>query len=309
MLKIKRFIAGLLTVVFILSMHIVSAQGQMTFTLSTASSKQGESATLSLTLNNNSGVAAVYLTVGYDVSSFELVSVSDKGILEDFDYNDNNGKIVLSWEPATYNNTENGVIAELTFKAKATAGLGEKSFSLTTVENGVLNKDALVVECTSIGGSISIISDSPVSVTSSVLNVDEATGYISKISCLSTVGSIFEKIDQQNVKIFSGATLLSSDSLVGTGMILKLFNGEQIVREYTLIVTGDCSGDGKINIADMVATKAKILGKSSYSEIYLTAMDNDGNGKINIADFINSKAHILGKGNITGISHIKKVTQ
>ena len=67
---------------------------------------------------------------------------------------------------------------------------------------------------------------------------------------------------------------------------------------YTVIVTGDVNGDGKITITDMLAVKAHILQKTLLSGSGLQAADTNGDGKITITDFIQIKAHILKKSSV-----------
>ena len=67
-------------------------------------------------------------------------------------------------------------------------------------------------------------------------------------------------------------------------------------------MTGDTSGDGKINITDMIAVKAHVLKKSTLTGAYSNAGDVNGDGKINITDFIKIKAVLLGKDSISGVT-------
>ena len=67
---------------------------------------------------------------------------------------------------------------------------------------------------------------------------------------------------------------------------------------YTIIVTGDTNGDGKISVTDMLAVKAHVLKKSTMSGTVAQAADTSGDSAISITDFIQLKAHILGKSNV-----------
>ena len=70
------------------------------------------------------------------------------------------------------------------------------------------------------------------------------------------------------------------------------------MKSYTVIVTGDINGDGKISITDMIAAKAHLLNKEIIRGTSATAADTNGDGKISITDFIQIKAKLLGKGSI-----------
>ena len=84
-------------------------------------------------------------------------------------------------------------------------------------------------------------------------------------------------------------------------MLVHIMDGDRIVRSYTLIVTGDTNGDGKINITDMIAVKASVLKKSQLTGAYAKACDVNGDGKVNITDFIKIKAVTLKKDTIVGV--------
>ena len=99
--------------------------------------------------------------------------------------------------------------------------------------------------------------------------------------------------------VYQGENPISADKLVGTGMTVKLMYGQTVRAVYTVIVTGDVNGDGKITITDMLAMKAHILKKTLLSGVYLQAADTSGEGKITITDFLQVKGHILRKSTIT----------
>lgn len=94
------------------------------------------------------------------------------------------------------------------------------------------------------------------------------------------------------MKIKNGKTQVTDkNTKIGTGMILEiLLNNEK--KEYTLVVTGDCNGNGTTNVADLTKLmmsraesladnkdESKIL-KGAYSE----AVDLNNDGKISVAD-------------------------
>ena len=139
----------------------------------------------------------------------------------------------------------------------------------------------------------------PDKLTSSSISINQSTMKVSKIKAGITVSSLLAFIDQKEyAQVYSGTTVVSGDKLVGTGMKLCIVDNGKILKTYTIIVTGDTNGDGKINITDMIAVKAHILKKSILSGVYANAGDVNGDGKVNITDFIKIKAHLLGKDSI-----------
>ena len=61
-----------------------------------------------------------------------------------------------------------------------------------------------------------------------------------------------------------------------------------------MILSGDCNGDGEIDILDVVALVGVILGNSELIPSQAEAADMDGNGLLNILDIIALVSLILG---------------
>lgn len=149
-----------------------------------------------------------------------------------------------------------------------------------------------------------IIDPVPEYITSSVFSINQTNGYISKITVGTTVYSLWSSINERDyVAVFDkkGSTL-SGESILATGMTAGIMDDGAVTKRYTIIVTGDTNGDGKINITDMIAVKACTLKKSDLTGAYEKAGDVNGDGKINITDFIKVKATTLKKDTITGVS-------
>ena len=126
---------------------------------------------------------------------------------------------------------------------------------------------------------------------------------VSKIKAGTTVSSLLATVVQKEYAVvYSGSSVVAGNKAVGTGMKLCIVDNGKITKTYTIIVTGDTNGDGKINITDMIAAKAHILKKSLLSGAYANAGDVNGDGKINITDFIKIKATLLGKDSIAGVA-------
>ena len=122
---------------------------------------------------------------------------------------------------------------------------------------------------------------------------------IRKIPIETTVKTLLSNLDGgKYCVVYQGDKQVREDALVGTGMVVKLMQGQKVKAVYSVIVTGDTNGDGKISITDMLAVKAHILQKTLLSGTGLQAADTSGDGKITITDFIQIKAHILKKSSI-----------
>lgn len=135
------------------------------------------------------------------------------------------------------------------------------------------------------------------SVTSTVYTVTDNN--ISKITEGTSVKTLLSGLDVGELcKVYDGDKLVADDCLVGTGMTVKIIDGNDVQASYEIIVTGDTNGDGKITVTDMIAVKSHILKKTLLSDASLIAADVSGDGAISVTDFIQIKAKILGKGTI-----------
>lgn len=146
--------------------------------------------------------------------------------------------------------------------------------------------------------TVTVVSAVPSSITSSVYTVTGGT--VRRIPAETSVSSFLSKINEGKCcKVYQGSVEVSGSAPVGTGMTVKLMDGNTVKATYTVIVTGDTNGDGKISVTDMIAIKAHVLQKTLLSGVFATAADTNGDGGISITDFIQVKAKILGKGTIT----------
>ena len=153
-----------------------------------------------------------------------------------------------------------------------------------------------------------IVEAEPEDITSDKVDINAETGYVSKITAGTTVADLLTALgDTQSVKIMKNDQEVKTEAFVGTGMTICVMKGTEVTKTYTIIVTGDTNGDGKISITDMIALKAHLLNKESLSGANAKAADvagstDGGDGKVSITDFIKVKAHLLNKETISGVA-------
>jgi beta-N-acetylglucosaminidase len=95
-------------------------------------------------------------------------------------------------------------------------------------------------------------------------------------------------------RLFSAAGVECPDTaLVGTGMILRVYFGDTLMEEFTLLVYGDANGDGKVNSTDYAELKFHILKLKLLSGKLYDASDVNKDGKVNSTDYALMKFHIL----------------
>ena len=81
------------------------------------------------------------------------------------------------------------------------------------------------------------------------------------------------------------------DGGVKTGSTLNLADGTSL----TLVVQGDCNGDGNFSITDMLLVKAQLLEKAELDTAQALAADVNADGNISITDYMQMKSNLLGK--------------
>jgi len=134
----------------------------------------------------------------------------------------------------------------------------------------------------------------PSEITSHTYSVNGET--VSKIATGTTVSDFLSKINErQFTKVFKGNAEVSGSAVIGTGMVVKIMDGNTVKATYTIIVTGDTNGDGKLTVTDFVQMQAHLLNKTPLQGAAAKAADISGDGKISVTDYVQMQAHILGK--------------
>ena len=134
------------------------------------------------------------------------------------------------------------------------------------------------------------------SLTSDVYRIEEEI--ICAVGAATTATRFCANLSSRNIQLLKDGKPLDDSDLIGTGTVLQLLQGAQVIRAWVIIVTGDLNGDGSITISDMMMVKSHILNKTTLEGIYAQAADTNGDHDISVTDFVQIKAHILGKNRI-----------
>ena len=120
----------------------VSAAGNGSLSMTSASGGRGETVTLSVKLNSNPGLVTMSIRISYDTNVLELENVSATGLLGGGDGLNTDPKNYkspynMSWMDysATSDNTKTGAIATFTFKIKDNAPIGDSKVTLTFLDS------------------------------------------------------------------------------------------------------------------------------------------------------------------------------
>ena len=258
--------------------------------------------TISYVNNINAGTALVVIKGSGNYTGEKQVNF----IISPISFTNNSTITVGAIQDYTY--TGNAITPEITVKYDNLSLEKDKDYITSYINNTNVGTATVIIQGINnyTGESrvkFKINERIPTIITSDVFSINQKTLTASKISQGCTSGSLLSALNEKKYCVMmNGSTKLTDSSLLGTGMKLNLMNASQLIKSYSVIVTGDVNGDGKINITDMIAVKQDILGKSKLSGLRKSAGDVNGDGKINITDFIKIKAAILGKDKITGIT-------
>lgn len=129
----------------------------------------------------------------------------------------------------------------------------------------------------------------------SSLNYDDL-GYLRRVGFNTTAGELSEEFANTNLRFFgiNGKELGATD-VVGTGTTVRLYNGDSIADEKTLVVTGDMTGDGIINNRDVAMMNRFLLGTTTAQEFQQLAIDVNGDGYIDNRDAAMVARYLVGK--------------
>ena len=104
-------------------------------------------------------------------------------------------------------------------------------------------------------------------------------------SVLDLIDSI-ELYDDSSLKIYDKTNSNEISTKVGTGMILKLYNHNNNLFDFNIIVRGDINGDGNITVTDLVKVKKHLSDIDLLDGIYEQAGDVTSTGSISITDLV-----------------------
>ena len=102
-----------------------------------------------------------------------------------------------------------------------------------------------------------------------------------------------------SLQVFRSDGRTAASGKTGTGMIFRIIDEKgNTVKEYTSLIYGDISGDGQINLIDLLYQKRHILGMQQLSDVWFLAGDINKKGEIDLIDMLYVKRQILGMSSI-----------
>ena len=150
----KKLICFVLVLTMLAGMTaFASAEGTPSFVGSSAEGAPGEDVQVTVSIQDNPGVALVNLSVEYDEEILEWTKV-EKGIYTDGMWDARIGNTV-TWMSFDQNE-EDGVFCTLTFKVKENAPLGETPVTVSYLEHDVADVDGKYVHFAIVAGKVTV---------------------------------------------------------------------------------------------------------------------------------------------------------
>lgn len=119
--------------------------------LPTLSARPGDTVTVPVTLTNNPGLITAKITLTFDDTRLQLVSAEDTGLLAGGVFGDTMvSPYALTWEKGdqTADNTENGILANLTFKVLDGAAVGTAALTAEVSDTGNTAMESVALSVT-----------------------------------------------------------------------------------------------------------------------------------------------------------------
>lgn len=247
--------------------------------------------------DTNEGVAAFGpLDIGFDGEQFEFLGVTAQNEMKDSElsFSIQNNAVRLVYLDEDGGNTPlraAGKICTLRFKVKDSATVSIEEFTCITAE-GFISEG--------ISGLTAEFDCSKRVIIAAKKSWTIKNNTISNFALMTIAGQVMGGFSlPQNARIEVKKTdgnILNAEETLGTGMIIRILLGDEVIAEYNAVIFGDVNGDGSVNSIDLLKVKRHILGLAALTDAYLEAanVDHDETVSVNSIDLLKIKRHILG---------------
>ena len=179
--------------------------------------------------------------------------------------------------------TSNPSVASVDAKGLVTGHKGGTAIiTAQSIDGGCIASCTVTVRSTSIDSSVYSVSRSCGMITGLSINTSVAQ-FIANLQYTAAEIIVYDK----NGYEYQGEQL-------ATGMTAKLFIDSAVMDELKISVCGDISGDGLIDISDILYIRASILNTYAMQYWQGFAADINDDNIIDISDILYVRAHILG---------------
>lgn len=114
----------------------------------------------------------------------------------------------------------------------------------------------------------------------------------------STINNIKNKNKYANVNIYNSSSKSKTSGSLATGDKVEVASGTS-KKTYTVVIYGDITGDGSIDLMDLAKIKKYMLNKTSLTGAYKEAANANRNDTLDMTDLAKLKMYLLKKSNIS----------
>lgn len=118
----------------------------------------------------------------------------------------------------------------------------------------------------------------------SVFEVDNSANALTGVSAGATAADILSTFSGGDIEIIKNGKKLGANALVGTGCVIELKNGNEVIDTLTIVVKGDLDGDGAVNVSDARKALRAAVELETINEFQTLAADVDGKAGLGVTD-------------------------
>ena len=301
-----------------------------TLSFNSVQAQAGDTVSLTLSVENNPGIAGLAVSIKYDTTALTLTNTKKGSLFSGFTAAKN-----FAWDESE-NVTEDGVLATFTFTVSETASAGD--YTIEIIPRSCTNEDLDDVEVSVINGKISIklptcdhtFSNNVCSKCGTTLNVSAngkfesldttATGNItvplsSNGVCISSIGAGAFKncASLLSVMLYDSVTEIADDAFEGVSddFVIKCYEDSPasvwaeengVAYEIVPVPYGNVNADGATDIFDLIALAKYIVGSESVIDTRAanTSAPDKADRTVDIFDLIALAKHICNSEFVLG---------
>ena len=96
----------------------------------------------------------------------------------------------------------------------------------------------------------------------------------------------FETGTGELVVVNKDGEVITGKTVIGTGAKIQAVVDGEVVKEITVVIMGDVSGQGYVSIGSLVQMANHISSDGSLEGVFAMAADMNGDGSISIGDLV-----------------------
>ena len=227
-----------------------------------------------------------YVKVSFKRGKYSIIANSSK-LLTPVLTPDNVADVSLSWT------TDNADVAQVDYNGVVTGVAPGTAVITATVDS--------TGESASVTFTVTADAETSIVLSPSGYLKTDADGDIRRVDeSRNTVDELKDQFVTEELKFFdaSGNELVGTDR-VGTGTVVLLMNGEEVMDRKVFVMTGDADGDGEITNHDSAFIARFLVGKEETDAYIQKALDTNADGDVNVRDASMLAQYLVGKATIT----------